>query len=230
MLRINNGNLCRPYVLLENGHWEIFASKTFNIRKEVNRSFCFVVLILSCLKSPYNALQTLGHWLRHVCLCTVLFDMQGAFIPDLHTSIWRLFFYQLLSISPFPKRMAPKTSLQGPLGPSSKIFWLKHCIREFQLQNHLFYLKISCFQNWATTSWNFQWPFMESDGWFKSGMEPFASALNKYLHKTIQTHENVFLLQIKFDANQVLHKYSCNWNRGNRQHLLCKFNKRVSGF
>ena len=41
-------------------------------------------------------------------------------------------------------------------------------------------------------------------------MEPFASALNKYLHKTIQTHENVFLLQIKFGTNQVLHKYSCN--------------------
>ena len=30
-----------------------------------------------CLKSPYNALQTLGHWLRHVCLCTVLLTCKG---------------------------------------------------------------------------------------------------------------------------------------------------------
>ena len=35
-------------------------------------------------------------------------------------------FYQFLSIGPFPKKLAPKTSLQGPLWPSSKIFWLKH--------------------------------------------------------------------------------------------------------
>ena len=59
------------------------------------------------------------------------FDMQGAFIPDLHTSTCILrpatIFYQLLSIGPFPKKVAPKTSLQGPLWPSSKIFWLKHC-------------------------------------------------------------------------------------------------------
>ena len=57
--------------------------------------------------------------------------MQGAFIPDLHTSTCILrpatIFYQLLSIGPFPKKVAPKTSLQGPLWPSSKIFWLKHC-------------------------------------------------------------------------------------------------------
>ena len=56
-----------------------------------------------CLKSPYNALQTLDHWLRHVCLCIVL-------------------------LAPFLKKLAPKTSLHGPLWPSSKIFWLKHCI------------------------------------------------------------------------------------------------------
>ena len=53
------------------------------------------------LKSPYNALQTLDHWLRHVCLWIVL-------------------------LAPFLKKLAPKTSLQGPLWPSSKIFWLKH--------------------------------------------------------------------------------------------------------
>ena len=33
--------------------------------------------------------------------------------------------YQLLSIGPFPKRLAPKTSLQGPLWPSRKFFSLK---------------------------------------------------------------------------------------------------------
>ena len=32
-----------------------------------------------------------------------------------------------MAIGLFPKELAPKTSLQGPLWPSSKIFWLKHC-------------------------------------------------------------------------------------------------------
>ena len=83
-------------------YWKIFASKTLNIEKEVNISFCFAVLILSpCLKSPYNALQTLDYWLRHLCLCIV-------------------------PLAPFLRKLAPKTSLQGPLWPSSKIFWLKH--------------------------------------------------------------------------------------------------------
>ena len=36
-------------------------------------------------------------------------------------------FYQLLSsIGPVPKKLAPKSSLQGPLWPSSKMFWLKN--------------------------------------------------------------------------------------------------------
>ena len=75
-------------------------------------------------------------YVRHaICI-----DMQGALIqctctiPGLHTSIWQpdiciwqLFFTnKLLSIGPFPKELAPKTSLQGPLWPSSKIFWMKH--------------------------------------------------------------------------------------------------------
>ena len=33
---------------------------------------------------------------------------------------------QLLSVGPFSKKLALKTNLQGPLWPSSKIFWLKH--------------------------------------------------------------------------------------------------------
>jgi len=32
-------------------------------------------------------------------------------------------------IGPFPKKLAPKKGLQGPLWPSRKIFWLKHCIQ-----------------------------------------------------------------------------------------------------
>ena len=40
---------------------------------------------------------------------------------------------------PFPKKLAPKTSLQGPLWPSSKIFWLKHCI----LYQQYMYIRMS---------------------------------------------------------------------------------------
>ena len=114
MLRINNGYLHRLYVLLENRHWEIFASKTFNIRKEVNRSFCFVLLILSCLKLPYDALQTLGHWLRHVCLYVFLTRVLQT---GPSYSIRHLYFgnttHQLLSFGSFPtKKMTPKISLQ----------------------------------------------------------------------------------------------------------------------
>ena len=83
-------------------------------------------MALRLIKRVYNALQTLGHWLRHVCLCIVLMTCKGPLFPDLHTSIWwpdlciwRLFFNQLWSIGPFPKKLAPKTSLQGPLWPSS---------------------------------------------------------------------------------------------------------------
>ena len=65
-------------------YWKIYTSKTLNMRKEDNPSFCFAVSILShrktpCLKSSYmyNALQTLVHWLRHVCLCIVLLTCKG---------------------------------------------------------------------------------------------------------------------------------------------------------
>ena len=36
-------------------------------------------------------------------------------------------------LAPFLKKLAPKKGLQGPLWPSSKIFWLKHCSRTWQL-------------------------------------------------------------------------------------------------
>ena len=69
----------------------------------------------------------------YVMYAFVLFSWQGSFIPDLHTSIWRsgigilgilLTNYYLLA--PFLKKMAPKTSFQGPLWASRKNFWLKH--------------------------------------------------------------------------------------------------------
>ena len=72
-------------------YWNIFTSEALNIRKEVNPSFCFALLILSLwksskrpigLKSPYNALQTLDHWLRHLCLW-VLHSRPS------YTSIWQ---------------------------------------------------------------------------------------------------------------------------------------------
>ena len=39
-------------------------------------------------------------------------------------------FYQLLFIGLFPKKLDPKTTLQGPLWPSSKIWGLKHCLQD----------------------------------------------------------------------------------------------------
>ena len=120
-------------------YWKIFVAKTLNIRQEVNPSFCFAVLILShrktskwpwpCLKSPYNALQTLGFCLRHVCLNSLScsFDMQKAFIPDLHTSIWRpdICIWRLFS-----------KSLQGPLWPSSTVKFSGWNTAQVEVQLH----------------------------------------------------------------------------------------------
>ena len=72
---------------------------------------------------------TLGHWLCHVCF------LQGAFIPDLHTSIWwpdiciwwLLFTIYYYLLAPFLKHWPLKWVFREPLWPSSKIFWLKHC-------------------------------------------------------------------------------------------------------
>ena len=52
--------------------------------------------------------------------------------PDI--CIWWLFFTNYYLLAPFLKKLAPKKSLQGPLWPSSKIFWLKHCITYMYLQ------------------------------------------------------------------------------------------------
>ena len=83
-------------------------------------------MALRLIKRVYNALQTLGHWLRHVCLCIVLLTckepLYWSFIlvsGDQTLMHLATIFYQLLSIGPFPKKLAPKTSLQGPLWPSS---------------------------------------------------------------------------------------------------------------
>ena len=121
-----------------NPYWKIFASKTLNIRKKSIHPFSSLYWFRHmgklpngwpCLNSPYNALQTLGHWLRHVCLCIVLLTCkEPSYLAiilvsgDQKFAFSDYFFYQLLSIGPFPKKLAPKTSLQGPLWPSSKIF------------------------------------------------------------------------------------------------------------
>ena len=47
-------------------------------------------------------------------------------ILRLDTYLWRLFFTNYYLLAPFQQKLAPKISLQGPLWPSSKIFWLKH--------------------------------------------------------------------------------------------------------
>ena len=113
-------------------YWKIFVAKTLNIRQEVNPSFCFAVLILShrktskwpwpCLKSPYNALQTLGHWLCHVCLCIVLLTCK---VPSHQTFILvsgdqkfafgdSIYHYPL---TPFLKNWPLKQVFRGHFGP-----------------------------------------------------------------------------------------------------------------
>ena len=103
---------------------------TLNIRKEVNPSFCFAVLILSHRKTSKwltvfeIALQCIANpWLLTTsCMplyCSI--DMQGAFILVSGNQTFAgiaTFFYQLLSNGPFAKILAPKTSLQGPLWQS----------------------------------------------------------------------------------------------------------------
>ena len=104
------------------------------MRKEVNRSFCFAVLILShrkllngyraisntvepCLKSPYNVLQTLCHWLRHMPLyCS--FDIQGAFM----TFAFGDYFEPIIICwpAPFRKNWPLKQVFRGHFGPQVK--------------------------------------------------------------------------------------------------------------
>ena len=54
-----------------------------------------------------------------------LFGMQGAFITGHHTGTWQpdICIWRLCSTNYY--LLAPKTSLQGQLWSSSKIFWLK---------------------------------------------------------------------------------------------------------
>ena len=67
------------------------------------------------------------------------FDMQKAFIPDLHPSIW---WPDICIWCPFPKTLAPKTSLQGSLWPSSKIFGLTHCITALWKVRYMCYARL----------------------------------------------------------------------------------------
>ena len=77
------------------------------------------------------------------------FDMQGASISGHHTSIWRsdtsiwwLFFTSYYLMAPFLNMLAPKTSLQGPLWPSSKILWLKHWLVPLYIVNNYCVLRM----------------------------------------------------------------------------------------
>ena len=51
-------------------------------------------------------------------------------VPGDQTFAFGVYFLPIIIL---PKNLAPKTSLQGPLWPSSKIFWLKHFERKFLL-------------------------------------------------------------------------------------------------
>ena len=61
-----------------------------------------------------------------VIVCILLLTLKGLFIPDICTSFWLPDICNYYLLAPFLKKMAPKKSLQGPLWPSSKMFWLKH--------------------------------------------------------------------------------------------------------
>ena len=90
----------------------------------INRIFKMVPRLI---KRVYNALQTLGHWLRHVYLCIVLMTCKGPLFPDLHTSIWwpdlciwRLFFTNYDLLAPFLKNWPLKQVFRGHFGPQVK--------------------------------------------------------------------------------------------------------------
>ena len=112
---INNGYLRRPYVLLEN-HIErssLRKHSTYMQEKKSIHPFTFLYWFSHigklpngwlCLKSPYNALQALGHWLHHVGLCTVLLTFKkGLHIGPLYLYLatrqlhLATSFYQLLN-------------------------------------------------------------------------------------------------------------------------------------
>ena len=52
------------------------------------------VVVTSCLKSPYNALQTLKHWVRHVCLLIVSLGLHESFVDILSgQKVLEIFFF-----------------------------------------------------------------------------------------------------------------------------------------
>ena len=111
----------------------MFASKTFNIRKEVNPSFCFAVLILSRLFScnawfPNNLIQKKLYLVETLqkpptikffhCLNELLYFnwYPEAFFPSVAFNL----------LAPFPRYKPLKKVFRGQFWPSSKIFWLKY--------------------------------------------------------------------------------------------------------
>ena len=90
----------------------------------INRIF---KMALRLIKRVYNALQTLGYWLRHVCLCIVLMTCKGPLFPGLHTSIWwpdlciwRLFFTNYDLLAHFLKNWPLEQVFRGHFGRQVK--------------------------------------------------------------------------------------------------------------
>ena len=110
-------------------YWEIFASKTLNIRKEVNPSFCFAVLILIS-ENFQIADHVWNHPIMH-CKPLVIDYVMYAFVlffwhaRDLLTFILRpaTIFYQYYQylLAPFIKKWPLKQVFRGHFGPQVKI-------------------------------------------------------------------------------------------------------------
>ena len=127
----------RPrYVLLENHIERSLLLKHSTLKKKSIHPFALLYWFSHigklpnswpCLKLPYNALQTLDHCLRLVCLCIVLLTCKGAFIANLHASIWwpdiciwRLFFTNYYLFAPFLNIWPLKQVFRGHFGPQVK--------------------------------------------------------------------------------------------------------------
>ena len=75
----------------------------------------------------YNALRSLGHWLRHLCHCidllTCKWPSYQTFILVSGDQTFALndYYYQLLSIGSFPKKWPLKQVFRGHFGPQVKL-------------------------------------------------------------------------------------------------------------
>ena len=112
------GTLCssrKPY-------WKILASKTLNIRKEVNPSFCFAVLILHQKTFVWNCKPLVIDYVMYALLvCIVLLTWKRLFIWDLCTSIWRPDICNFYLLVPFLKNWPLKKVFRGHFGIQVKL-------------------------------------------------------------------------------------------------------------